>query len=53
MKPINLKIGALFKIMYRNGRDSLNLYLYLSILYPRNNGLRRKSKVYPLDNQIK
>jgi len=56
MKPINLKFCAPFKIIYRNGRDSLNLkktVFDFSLLYPRKNGLRRKSKVRQLDMQIK
>ena len=56
MKPINLKLCASFKIIFRNGRDSLNLkktVFDFSLLYQRKNGLIRKSKVCPLDNQIK
>ena len=56
MEPINLKFCAPFKIIYTNGRDSLNLkkpVLDFFLIYPRNNGLRRKSKVCPLDYQIK
>ena len=56
MKPINLKFGAPFKIIYRNDRHSLNLkktVFDLSLLYPRKNSLRRKSKACPLDTQIK
>ena len=55
MKPINLKFCAPFKILYRNGRDSLNkkTIFDFSLLYPRKNGLSRKSKVCPLDTQIK
>jgi len=52
MKPIKLKFCAPFKIIYRNGRVSLilkNWFLIFSLLYPRKNGLRRKSKVCPLD----
>jgi len=56
MKPINLKFCAPFKITYRNGRDSLNSKtpdFDFSLLFSRKNGLRRKSKVFPLDTQIK
>ena len=55
MKPINLKFCAPFMIIYRNGRDSLikKTVFDFSLLYPRKNGLRRKSKVCPLDTQIK
>ena len=56
MKPINLKFCAPFNIIYRNGRDSLilkNWVFDFSLLYPRKNGLRRKSKVCPLYTQIK
>ena len=56
MKLINLKFFAPFKIINRNGRDSLNQknpVFDFSLLYPRKNGLRRKSKVCPLNPQIK
>ena len=55
-KPGNLKFCAPYKIIYKNGRDSLNKkkrFFYFSLLNPRKNGLRRKSKVCPLDTQIK
>ena len=52
MKPINLKFCAPFKIIQRNGKDSINLIFDFFLLYPRKNGLRRKSKVCPLDIQI-
>ena len=54
--PVDLKCCAPFKIIYRYGRDSLNLkktVFDFSLLYPRKNGLRSKSKVCPLDTQIK
>ena len=41
MKPINLKFCAPFKIIYRNLEKPV---FDFSLLYPRNNGLRRKSK---------
>ena len=55
MKPINLKFCAPVKIIYRNGRGSLNKkpVFDFSLLFPRKNGLRRKSKVSLLDIQIK
>ena len=56
MKPINLRFSVPFKIIDRNRRNSLflkNRFLIFSLLYPRKNGLRRKSKVCPLDTHIK
>ena len=56
MKPINLKFCAPFKIIYRSGEELSNLenpVFDFSLLYPRKNGLKRKSKVCPLDTQIK
>ena len=56
MKPINLKFCAPVKIIYRNGRNPLilnNRFFDFSLLYPRKNGLRRKSKVSPMDTRIK
>ena len=58
MKPINLKFCVPFKIIYRNGRaeglsKSKKAVFDFSLLYPRKNGLRRKSKVCPLAAQIK
>ena len=56
IRPINLKFCAPFKIIYRNERDSLidkKPVCDFSLLYPRKNGLRRKSKVCPLDAKIK
>ena len=55
MKPINFSFCAPFKIIYnRNGWGSLNkkMVFDFSLLYPRMNGLKRKSKVCPLDTQI-
>ena len=48
-----MKFIAPFKIIYRNGKDSLKNVFYFTLLYPRKNDLRRKSKVCPLDTQIK
>ena len=49
MKPINLKFCAPFKIniQKREGLSKLkkNPVFGFSLLYPRKNGLRRKSKV--------
>ena len=56
MKPINLKFYAPFKI-YIQKREGLSNFekpvFDFSLLYPRTNGLRKKSKVCPLDTQIK
>ena len=54
MKPINFKFCASFKIIYKNGRDSPNKKtgFDFSLLYPKKNGFRRKSKVCSLDTQI-
>ena len=56
MKPINLIFCAPFKINIQKREGLSNLkkpVLDFSLPYPRKNGLRRKSKVYPLDTQIK
>ena len=57
MKPINTKFCAPFKIIYRNGSKGLSklkkTVFDFSLLYPRKNGIRIKSKVCPLDTQIK
>jgi len=56
MKPINLKFCVLFKINLLK-REELSYFkkpvFDFSLLYPRKNGLRKKSKVCPLDTQIK
>ena len=55
-KPINLKFCAPFKIniQKREGLSNFKKPVFdFSLLYPRKNGLRRKSKVCPLDTQIK
>ena len=51
MKTINLKFCAPFRFYTEKFRKIG--FFYFSLLYPRKNGLRRKSKVYPLDTQIK
>ena len=48
IKPINLKFCAKFMINIQK-REKLDF----SLLYPRKNGLRRKSEVCPLNTQIK
>ena len=56
MKPINLKFCAPFKIIIqkREGLSYAKKTVFdFSLLYPRKNGLRRKSKVCPLDTQMK
>ena len=56
MKPINLKFGARFIRLYTETRGTLKFRktdFDFSLLYSRKNGLRRKSKVCPLDTQIK
>jgi len=56
MKPINLKFCAPLKIIFKNGRDYLNKktpVFDFSLLYPRKNGLRIKSKLCSLDTRIK
>ena len=56
MKPIKLKFCAPFKINIQK-REGLSYFkkpvFDFSLLYPRKNGLRRKSKVCPLDTQVK
>ena len=54
-KPGNLKFCAPFKITIQKREELSNLKkpVFDSLLYPRKNGLRRKSKVCPLDIQIK
>ena len=55
MKPKNLKFCVPLRFIYRNGRDFLikkTVYDF-SLLYPRKNGLKRKSNVCPFDTQIK
>ena len=56
MKPINLKFCAPFKINVQK-REGLAYFkkqvFEFSLLYPRKNGLRRKSKVCLLDTQIR
>ena len=50
MKPINLKFSAPFKIniQKREGLSNFKKPVFdFSLLYPRKNGLRRKSKVCP------
>ena len=48
MKPINLKFFVPFKIINRNRLSNLEKPVFeFSLLYPRKNGLRRKSKVLP------
>ena len=55
MKPINLKFCASFKIniQKREGLSFLKPVFDFSLLHPRKDGLRRKSKVCPLDTHIK
>ena len=55
MKPINLKFCASFKIniQKREGLSFLKPVFDFSLLHPRKNGLRRKSKVCLLDTHIK
>jgi len=55
MKPINLKFCPAFKINIQKLEELPNFknrFLDFSLLYPRKNGLRRKSKVCPLDPQM-
>ena len=51
MKPINLKFCAPFKM--EGTLEYRKIGFDFSPLFPRKNGLRRKSKVCPLDTQIK
>ena len=44
MKPINLKFCAPFKIIWEGGTNLDKPVFDFSLLYPRKNGLRRKSK---------
>ena len=47
LKPINFEFCWPFKIIYRNGRDSLNFkkpVFDFSLLYPRKNGIRENQK---------
>ena len=56
MKPINLKFCAPFKINIQKREELFNFktrFLIFFLLYPRKTGLRGKSKVCPLDTQIK
>ena len=56
MKPINLKFCAPSKIniQKREGLSNLKKPVFnFSLLCPRKNGLGRKSKMCPLDSQIK
>ena len=56
MKLINLKFCAPIKIniQKREGLSNFKKPVFdFSLLYPRKNGLRRKSKVCPLDTVIK
>ena len=56
MKPINLKFCVPFKINIQKQEELSNLVkpvFDFSLLYPRKNGLSRKSKECPLDTQIK
>jgi len=56
MKPISLKFCPPFKINIQK-REGLSYFkkpvFDFYLLYPRKNGLRRKSKVCPVDTQIK
>ena len=55
MKPINLKFWVPFKIniQKREGLSNFKKLVFdFSLLYPKKNGLRRKSKVCPLHTQI-
>ena len=54
MKPISLKFRAPFKgnIQKQEGLSFKKPVFDFSLLHPRKNGLRRKSKVYPLDTVI-
>ena len=56
MKPINLKFCAPFRINIQKREGLSNFekpFFDFSLLYLRKNSLRRKSKVCPLDTQIK
>ena len=53
MKPINLKFCATFKKKWQELSNLEKPVFDFSLLYPRKNCLRRKSKVCPLDIQIK
>ena len=54
MTLVNLKFLAPFKINIREGLSNFEKPVFdFSLLYPRKVGLRRKSKVCPLDTQIK
>ena len=56
MKPRNLKFCAPFKINIQKweGLSYLKKPVFdFSLLYPRKNGLKRKSKVCQLDTQFK
>ena len=55
MKPINFKFCAAFKINIQKLEELSNLekpVFDFSLLYPRKNDLRRKSKVCPLNTQM-
>ena len=55
MKPINLKFCAISDYIQKwEELSNLEKPVFdISLLFPRKNGLRRKSKVCPLDTQIK
>ena len=52
-KPINLNFYAPFKISIQKLYNFKKPVFDFSLLYPRKNGFKRKSKVCPLDTQIK